>query len=52
MRVKVAIALEKAKPLIVAKHPGYDHGYCFINSFIVAIKNYYIMMWVWKIIIM
>ena len=42
MRVKVAIALEKAKPLIVAKHPGYDRGYCFINSFIEKHIDYHV----------
>ena len=38
----VNVCDETGQKLLVAKHPGYDHGYYFINSFIEDHINYHV----------
>jgi len=38
----IKVCDETGQKLLVAKHPGYDHGYYFINSFIEDHINYHV----------
>ena len=38
----INVCEETGQKLLVAKHPGYDHGYYFINSFIEDHINYHV----------